>query len=1102
MHVLINVSFLQVIDFVTIFQVDDQHHGQRLNDIREGLHDMFDDVLDQARGNLAGNDLGRVIIQHDDLHDPIVVPLQPWDQLNADTVMETIEKVLNSHQNLSVDESFDITVGSVDLPKGGARRRITKLSGKKNSINWKKSIVTIVNNDKLCMARAISVSWAKLNRCSPSEWKDITKSRGSNSNLQLILEHRKVPLSCYDNIKKSGRKEQRDMAEAISRMAGVPLDRPASLGDIPAFEDVLGVRIMVVSARLGNKFITTPSTDERPCIYIYLADDEHFHSLTSITAFFSARYFCSSCLKHYNTREKHRCDTSCIICKRQECRKTQSVKCNDCNMECRSIDCYQAHKKVPVAKAGSKKSGPSQCQKWWKCSICYKVVNRVTRKIEQHKCGEYMCSSCEQYVLPGHMCYMRATPFKSSLNANFIFFDFECSQDEVSTCQDGYAPSQKECKDCKSDHKCGKCRKCQNCRTAWCGRTTHRPNYVVAQSVCNSCIDIHVTADSKCDDCGPRCDKCLKPGGDEDDQGPCPDTCGFRQVTFQGEDTATKFCQWLFTEQHKNFKVIAHNLKGYDGYFLLEHLIDNSMRPGKIIYNGSKIMYMTVEKGLHIQVIDSLNFLPMKLAALPEAFGLKELKKGWFPHHFNRKENQSYVGSYPAPEFYGYNFMTSKERKEFLEWYQNVKDQRFDFRKEIKEYCVSDVDILRQACLKFRQLLISSTTTRAFVSTKKGNQEVKDVAIDPFDYVTIASVCMGVYKTKYLEEEWKVKLNGGHTWIKAKYIDGNLEVWLNNQWVKESDLNDQITERQFIRSPIAKVPPQGGQEETYSKASIQWLEWMAYSDGIAIQHALNGGEKRLPGTRYKLDGYCEATNTAYEYHGCVFHGCDVCFPTDRESTKHPCTGQSMSELYAVTLKKKTYIERLGMKYVCIWEHDFKEQAQKNPDLNSFIQNLDISDRLDPRDSFFGGRTNASQLYYKASGDEQIKYVDFTSLYPWVNKYCEYPTGHPEVITSNFKPIDQYFGIAKVKVLPPRGLYHPVLPYRSNWKLKFPLCRTCADQENENSCTCSDENRCLVGTWCTPELKTAIRLGYKVLRIYEVYHWTEKTEQLGQLTSVS
>ena len=30
--------------------------------------------------------------------------------------MEHIEKVLNSHQELSVNDSFDITIGTIDLP--------------------------------------------------------------------------------------------------------------------------------------------------------------------------------------------------------------------------------------------------------------------------------------------------------------------------------------------------------------------------------------------------------------------------------------------------------------------------------------------------------------------------------------------------------------------------------------------------------------------------------------------------------------------------------------------------------------------------------------------------------------------------------------------------------------------------------------------------------------------------------------------------------------------------------------------------------------------------------------------------------------------------
>ena len=215
-------------------KVDEYNHGERLEDIRDGLHQMFDHVLNEAQGDLAGNDLGRVIIQHEGLHDPIVIPLQPWDEINADVVMGTIEKLLNSNQNLSVDESFDITIGSMDLLKdsGGPRRRITKLKGKNNSLQLKKSVITIENDDQLCMARAIGVSWAKLKRCTKEEWSEITKNRQKKSNLQLILEHQRVPESYYKDLTKKNLKEQQMLAVAISQLVEVSMDRPASLNDV------------------------------------------------------------------------------------------------------------------------------------------------------------------------------------------------------------------------------------------------------------------------------------------------------------------------------------------------------------------------------------------------------------------------------------------------------------------------------------------------------------------------------------------------------------------------------------------------------------------------------------------------------------------------------------------------------------------------------------------------------------------------------------------------------------------------------------------------------------------------------------------------------
>ena len=143
----------------------------------------------------------------------------------------------------------------------------------------------------------------------------------------------------------------------------------------------------------------------------------------------------------------------------------------------------------------------------------------------------------------------------------------------------------------------------------------------------------------------------------------------------------------------------------------------------------------------------------------------------------------------------------------------------------------------------------------------------------------------------------------------------------------------------------------------------------------------------------------------------------------------------MNELYTLTQNKVKYLESCGYTVITKWEHDFKQDIKTNGDLEQFISTLDVVDRLNPRDSFFGGRTNALRLHHKVDENEEIRYVDFTSLYPFVNKYKEYPVGHIEIITKDFKSLNQYKS----------GLYLPVLPYRSNGKLKFPLCRTCADE---------------------------------------------------------
>jgi len=102
----------------------------------------------------------------------------------------------------------------------------------------------------------------------------------------------------------------------------------------------------------------------------------------------------------------------------------------------------------------------------------------------------------------------------------------------------------------------------------------------------------------------------------------------------------------------------------------------------------------------------------------------------------------------------------------------------------------------------------------------------------------------------------------------------------------------------------------------------------------------------------------------------------------------------------------------------------------NPDIQTFVEQLQIDTPLNPRDAFFGGRTNATTLHFKAEPHQQIRYVDVTSLYPRVNKNGFYPVSHPQFIDQpGHTDISQYFGFIKCQILPPYELYHPVLPHQ-------------------------------------------------------------------------
>ena len=100
-------------------------------------------------------------------------------------------------------------------------------------------------------------------------------------------------------------------------------------------------------------------------------------------------------------------------------------------------------------------------------------------------------------------------------------------------------------------------------------------------------------------------------------------------------------------------------------------------------------------------------------------------------------------------------------------------------------------------------------------------------------------------------------MEGKNEWIPAKLMDEKLFVLRDNKWIHETELmGEKVSEKEFIVRLSQKFPPSDFNDQ-YSNVLIQWFEWILRVSNVKIQQALNIGEKSLPGTRNKLDGYCE-----------------------------------------------------------------------------------------------------------------------------------------------------------------------------------------------------------------------------------------------------
>lgn len=431
---------------------------------------------------------------------------------------------------------------------------------------------------------------------------------------------------------------------------------------------------------------------------------------------------------------------------------------------------------------------------------------------------------------------------------------------------------------------------------------------------------------------------------------------------------------------HHGYTLIAHYGSNFDFRFVYEWIVlntDENFISPFTIFTGSKITYMSISK-MKLRFVDSYRFFLCPLSDLPKMFGLKELKKGFFPHLFNTPENQNYVGEFPSIKYYDLDGMKKDKRLECEAWYNSQKDKTFDLQKELDEYCESDVDILAQSCKIFK------------------NRFFELIGADPFQYTTLPAYTLTFYRAKFMPKNSIAVFDNAD--------DNQSQVAI--EWL----LYRQVVEQKKIHTCL------DGREATITLKDGKTTK----VDGLTADNEV----REFYGCFYHGCPHCCPSNVN-KYNKTMERHQKIIDAGFKLESIWECEWNRIKKKNDVVniLEQIQHLEPLRVRDAFFGGRTeakkFFMDVSKMP-FKAKIYYRDITS-LYPWVMFYKEFPIGHPIIIRGSRKEGL-----TGTY-----YCN---------DGNFDyTLQSYFGLVKCKVKPPKKiLYHPVLPHKFDGKLQFPL----------------------------------------------------------------
>ena len=762
--------------------------------------------------------------------------LLPPERLTKEVVYGKLAKLQQSNDKILVGMKIDLDVNVVQSTLSGRGKNTKKSFDNLKDFSHilppallkMRSLVKINNDDNLCLIRCIAVGMAHVvymqsDNSRSSHW-DWTKIRNN------IQGHQDIA------------------TKAICEEVGIDLSNPSrklDSVDIQKVEMVYKNLVVVVfdcrKSTSRHQYITSDWQSRKECgdcvsVLLYLAD-EHYFTITSPAPFFKHNFFCFECLKAYNHKTKHYCIQSCAACKtffpegttETQCEYFRGYTnfCGDCNRGFFGVECYKRHLRV-TRRNDVHRSKNSTCQTKKCCKTCNVVYDSTIReKHKQHKCFHYTCSNCKCLVPEDdHKCFFQQVIYPS-INGGRRRGKGGGGEEEEGSIEEMRIREVEE----KEDHHWEGLIIAFDCETCSVDPTglqgCHQVQWKTACHLCANSV-LASNSDVRCETCmgGHPTELCITNDKWSDSEviikkcrgrnacGNCSNWSGVTQScsTNPNDNKAMKeFLRWVLMLQ-KTSMLIAHNMAAYDGLFMMGACSQLGLKYDHIA-DGTKIIQITIgdkqcKDVPFIKVLDSCKFMQMSLKALPKSLGLKSsVKKGWFPHTFNKPSNWNYIGAWPEAEYYQPDYMPDEDREEFLVWWAQMQGREFNFNREMLDYCLKDVEVLLQAVLQYRK------------------DPIEALGMDPF-YKTIT--CSSF----------------------------SMEVFVNHELGLMKPNSIGIIPGTGYNNPAARQ----------SKIAIHWLESFKRTQDQYIRTRQSpGGEAKILGRR--VDGFDAEANTVYQFHG-------------------------------------------------------------------------------------------------------------------------------------------------------------------------------------------------------------------------------------------